>query len=423
MRNLARVAAWTLALGVMTGAWAAEDPAPPSEDEDAVAQPAEEEEKASVDDFEEFALSVLQQYAASWATQRSKIFEVKYFNPQDEGATGGWGVNYKWNAKKSSADMPRAPDDAPLVLSKLEYDLAADGSYAFGDATNNEDLSTIKAAVRLEHGNFGKRNRALLKKAKNTLDPENLKPGSAYQLCLRDIPAPTEDPVQREEVKRMFEACEEASAVDALVRSESSAYYYTLDFHGGLEGNQDYSDSHSLFGLTGVYFFEPSRAMASYNILDLPFRFLRDAFSTGESHYVAPYPSLLLSVDRLDASSDETRSALTTKDTYTRASAEVAFNTIVASVAGQAIRFNVSYRYFYEISAPEAIKAADLDAFDYLKASFRFPAQLLPMVETDDYELYVGYTMGKLPFDQDSDKAIELGITTNMKWLGELLAQ
>lgn len=354
-------------------------------------------------------MASLKEYLAALVSARSGILDLKYIEPDANGDNAGWGVNYKWNTSKDSARL--APDARNhFVLNKLSYDLDIRGSYAFSDTTNNADLSTIKAAVRLERGDFGKLN---VRKAV----------GDAFQLCLADISEATENAEERRDRDDEIDRCVVDSGVDALVRNESSASYYWLDFHGGVEGNQDYSDSRTLFGLSGAYAFQPNRDLQRFNVFDVPFRLLRDAFSDRPSGYTAPFPSVLLSVERLDASGDEGRKALTTKETFTRANAEIAFNTIVASIDRQVVRFTVSYRYFHEFSAPQTIKEADLDHFDYLNAQLRFPAQLLPLVESDDFELYVAYTTGQLPFDQRSDKAFEVGFSTNFRWIADVLAQ
>jgi hypothetical protein len=389
MRSASKLAACALALLGSGAAFAAE-----SEDDTALSPQ---------------LVTSLQQYLAALVSARSDVIDLKYIEPDDNGDNAGWGVNYTWNASKDSAHL--APDARNhFVLRKLTYDLDIRGSYAFADTTNNADLSTIKAAVRMERGDFGKLN---VKKAV----------GDAFQRCLLDVAEAGDSAEARRERDAQIDKCVVDSGVDAMVRNEDSASYYWLDFHGGVEGNQDYSDSRTLFGLSGAYAFQPDRALQRFNVLDLPFRLLRDSFSTGQSAYTAPFPSLLLSVERLDAGDDDVRTALTTKDTYTRANAEIAFNTIVASINQQVVRFTVSYRYFYEFSAPQAIKDAGLDRFDYLNAQLRFPAKMLPLVESDDFELYVAYTTGQLPFDQGSDKALEVGFSTNFKWIAGVLAQ
>jgi hypothetical protein len=87
------------------------------------------------------------------------------------------------------------------------------------------------------------------------------------------------------------------------------------------------------------------------------------------------------------------------------------------------VRFNLSYRYFHEFSAPDAIEGAGLDSFDFFSASLRFPARLLPLFASDDYELFVSFTSGQLPFNPSSDKAIEVGFATNIQALADFLAQ
>jgi hypothetical protein len=351
----------------------------------------------------------LKQYLAALLSARSDVLDLKYIEPDENGDNAGWGVNYAWNTSKDSASL--GPDARNhFVLKKLAYELDIRGSYAYSDTTNNADLSTITAAVRMERGDFGKLN---VKKAV----------GDAFQRCLLEIPEAGDSAEERRDRDEQMDQCIVDSGVDAMVRNEDSASYYWLDFHGGVEGNQDYSSSRTLFGLSGAYAFQPNRDLQRFNVLDVPFRLLRDAFSTGQSGYTAPFPSVLLSVERLDASDDDVRKALTTKTTFTRGNAEIAFNTIVASINQQVVRFTVSYRYFHELSAPQAIKDADLDHFDYLNAQLRFPAKMLPMVESDDFELYVAYTTGQLPFDQSSDRAFEVGFSTNFRWVADVLAQ
>ena len=203
--------------------------------------------------------------------------------------------------------------------------------------------------------------------------------------------------------------------------SSYGGYDYWLDFHGGVEGNEDYSATQTLYGLSTGYSSEPTREHAIFNIPDLPFRLLRNFGDEGS--YVAPFPSVMLTVERLDAGSDSQRTTLTDETTYTRGSAEVAFQTIVANFGGRPLRFNVSYRYFREFSAPAAIEAADVDKFDFWRASLRFPAHLVPFIPSENYEFFLAYTSGRLPFDQSSGQAVQVGITTNMKLLGELLAR
>jgi hypothetical protein len=347
---------------------------------------------------------------------KSGELRLKYIEPDTAGAEAGWGIDYEWHLSRSAkpSRVPEKGSSEPFILGRMSSELDIKGTYAFGDVPNNQNQSTITAALKLERGNFGKLN--VLDKAIS----------DAFQMCLLAIPVP-EKPEDIPEYNRASSECTQSNGIDKMIRATPDAYYYWVDFHGGVEANQDYSDSRTLFGLAGAYVRQPSVARASTNIFDAPFRFMRDKFSAGASDqnlpYVAPYPSLLLGIERLDAKDDDTRTALTTKTNYTRAKAEVAFNTVVANIDQQLVRFNISYRYFHELSAPDAIQAAGLDSFDFVSASLRFPAQLLPIFPSDDYELFVSFTNGQLPFNTTSDRAIEVGFATNIQALADFLAQ
>ncbi|MBC8026966.1 MAG: hypothetical protein H7Y89_13315 [Steroidobacteraceae bacterium] len=333
-----------------------------------------------------------------------ETIQLKFFEPDGEGGEGGWGVVYDWKLAKKTQRMPEEEDirsGEPFGFSQMSYQFALKGSHAFRDAVNNEDLSTATLSLHLDRADLGRAN----------IDEIA---GEVFQQCLMDAgPTPTDEQTK---------ACIETGAVDRLLADEPTAWLYNLNFHGGLEANQDYTNSRGLYGLNVVFVSEPSAAASRYNVFDLPFRALRKSMSPG-SRYRASFPSLSFSLDRLDAKDDEIRAAFTSKSTFTRASAEVAFQTILASFDEGPLRFNISYRYFHEFSPPEAIKIANLDSFDYTKMQLRFPARLLPIVETDEYELFVSYTDGKLPFDVTSGKAIEVGISTSIDMLARLLAK
>lgn len=346
-------------------------------------------------------------FLADLASKRLDSLDLQFIEPDNEDAEGGWGVRYQWGLEK--ADSKFGEMAGRWAMRKLAYSADLQGTYAFSDADNNEEHSTAKVAVRMERANFG-----ALQFIANAAS-------EAFQDCLTDLPEDTDDPTLQRKQDEMEMKCWTENGIADVVRSSYGGYSYWLDFHGGVEGNQDYSDSQTLYGLSVGLASEPTRGRAMFNLPDLPFRLLRGLGD--DSSYVAPFPSVMLSLERLDADSDSQRVSLTNDSTYTRGSAEVAFQTIVANFGGRPLRFNVSYRYFSELSPPDAIKAADLDEFQFWRASLRFPAHLVPFVPSDDYELFVAYTSGRLPFDQTSDQAVQLGFTTNFKMLGDLLSK
>jgi hypothetical protein len=342
---------------------------------------------------------------------QSDVLQLKYIEPDGEGGNSGWGVDYEWNASKSVRNTANPKNGEQFGISRLTYDLDIAGSYAFDDALNTQNLSTITAALKLERGSFGK------------LTVADAQVGRLLQSCLLAVPRAT-TPEEIPAYDRASAACMKAQGVDKIIAAEPGASFYWVDFHAALEANQDYSDSRTLFGLAGAYAHQPSVAKARYNLIDAPFRMLRNAFgSDSRVPYAAPFPSLLLGIERLDAKDDDTRTALTNDTTYTRGKAEIAFNTQIANISSQIVRFNASYRYFKELSAPAAIRSAGLDEFDFVTASLRFPARLLPFIQSDAYELFVSYTSGRLPFNPTSGQTLEVGFKTNIQTLAEFLAR
>ena len=352
----------------------------------------------------------LKRLAADYLSARVDALDIKYIEPSADDADGGFAVGYQWDLQHTQANFDA--ESGEVRLRSLDYTLAIDGTYAFSDTHNNQDLSTIRAAAQLASGNFGKPN-YIAKEA-----------SAALQACLLQVSDPDDpnDDAAWAAAQAQEDGCWAEHGIADIVRSDQRGYYYWLDVHGALEGNQDYSSRHIVAGASSALAYQPDARQARFNVLDWPFLGLRRAF--GDSHaFVAPFPSVVLAVEQVDASNDELRAALTNDNKFTRGSAEVAFQSRVATIGGRPIRFNASYRYFHEFSPPDAVKAAGLDAFSYVKATLRFPAPVLASFGAGQYELFVSYTNGQLPFDLRSDSAVEVGIATNIQWLGQLLSR
>jgi hypothetical protein len=351
----------------------------------------------------------LKQLAAEYLSNRFDFLDVKYLQPDAPEGEDGWAVAYHWDAEKSAKQV--GVHNGRFTIRNVSYSVNVDGNIAFGNATNTSDLSTAMLTFRLDRGDLGRL---------HTVSSAN---SVAFQDCLAKISDPTDvnDEAAWRKVQQAEDLCWAKNGIDRIVKGTDSAYYYWLDFHGGIEGNQDYSETHSLFGFNLAAAFQPTAEQAKYNVVDWPFRLIRSGFDTG-SNYVAPLPSVRLSVEQLDAS-DDSRYALTTDTKFTRATGELAFQTTVASFEGRPVRFTISYRYFYEFDAPTVTKQAGEDRFSFTSASLRFPADLLPLPQSSQYEFFVSYNQGHLPFDQAGDNSYEIGISTNIKLLGALLSK
>jgi len=371
---------------------------------------AEEPPVSAMQLFLESNHDALKRLAADYLSARVDSLDIKYIEPSDTNTDGGFAVGYQWDLQRSQPSFNT--ESGEVRLRSLDYSLAIEGTYAFSDADNNQDLSTVRAAAQLTGGNFGKPN-YISKEAT-----------AALLACLAETDDPTDpnDDAAWAEKQAHDDACWVEHGIADIVRGDQRGYYYWLDFHGALEGNQDYSSRHVVAGVSAALAYQLDGKNARYNVLDWPFAGLRRAFGDSRA-FVAPLPSLALAVEQIDATNDIARMALTNDAKYTRGSAEVAFQSRVATIGGRPIRFNASYRYFHEFSPPDAVRAAGFDSFGYTKATLRFPALLLSSFASDQYEFFVSYTNGQLPFDQRSDAALEVGIATNIQWLGRLLSR
>lgn len=346
---------------------------------------------------------------AEQISARIDFLDLSYVDPDREGNNGGWLVGYQktWDDSKIFV----GDEAGRFVMRATSYALDVQGTYATGNTANNQDLSTIMAKLSLQRGDWG---------SLKTITKET---SEAFMQCLYELPPdPKKDAPAEEQAafKREEDACWVEHGIDQVVRNRDSAYLLNLDFYGGFEADHDYTETHGLFGLSAVGAFMPNKAGSIYNVFDLPFRWMRKSFSN-DSTFIAPFPSARLTVERIDAGSDEIRGELTDKEKFTRASAELSFQTQLASIDGAPIKFSTSYRYFYEFDAPDAIADAALDGYDYFRASIHIPARVVPYFGSDEYHFFVRYTSGQLPFDLQSEKAVEVGFTTNFEPLAKLL--
>lgn len=309
-------------------------------------------------------------------TDRYKFLDVSYVNPSDDTQKDGWNVKYNWQYRNSS-DGGFSIDSGTAILKQIAFEIDISGTAGFGSADNVEDYSSAKLAYNYLYGNFGKLR--VIDKGR-TVD---------FEKCLQNaLSQPTDAELLAAEAH-----CWVTHRIDELVNDPRQSYVLSASVTAGLEGDQGYHNKQSTYGFRGV--------------------FSRDMF-----------PSVRLDYEKIDASNDDIRMALTNDQNYDRLSGELGYRYPLFKSDGYNTWFYISYRYFKELSAPDSIKAANLDEFDFVSASIRFPARLLGFIEKNDHNFfYFRYTDGQLPFDRQSDKSLQLGFSTNMSTLGKLLSE
>ena len=318
---------------------------------------------------EEFA----KEFIAKAITSRYKFLDVSYVSPDDDSQKDGWNLKYDWHYR-SGSEGGFSVDSGVAKLDQIALEADISGSYSYGSADNVEDYSTAKLAFSYLYGDFGKL---------RVIDKDK---SNAFQECLQKaLSLPTDTEMLAAEDQCWLEH-------KIAVNDPSQSYVLSVSATGGLEGEQDYGNKQYTYGIRGI--------------------FSRDRF-----------PSVRLDFERIDASDDAVRTALTDDNKYDRISGELGYRYPIFNQEDYNTWFYISYRYFKEISAPESIRNSDLDAFDFVSASIRFPAKLLSFIKTDDFNFYIRYTDGQLPFDRQSDKSVQLGLSSNISILGKLFAE
>jgi hypothetical protein len=157
----------------------------------------------------------------------------------------------------------------------------------------------------------------------------------------------------------------------------------SLDLGGfvGLEGDQDYENRNTLYGVE----------------LGGHYSFTEDA---------STYATFFLDYGQVDASGDEERMALTGDDSYDRFSGELQLSyglqklgTAMTSI----ISLQLNYRYYQEVDAPDIIRDNDWDRYALATFLLRFHKGL-----------YLAYSSGTLPFDKQNDKIFSIGFSQNI---------
>jgi hypothetical protein len=124
---------------------------------------------------------------------------------------------------------------------------------------------------------------------------------------------------------------------------------------------------------------------------DLPFR--RDVLA------------LDLNLGQVDPSKDTARQAAlgsSELERYERWNLEFAYKTAIRWKDVRSLELN--YRYYREISPPDAVRAEHLHEHKLGTARLALKN-----------DLFIAYSRGKLPFDRESDKIFEIGWTHNLK--------
>lgn len=154
-------------------------------------------------------------------------------------------------------------------------------------------------------------------------------------------------------------------------------YYISFSPELSLESNQNFTNKQFVYSgnlALGMKSWDKTSSLSKFNIFDYPFALIR--WLTGADSKFQPYgstfPTLLAGINYVNPVSDAARTAVTgNTDGYERFNIESSFRTFVAKVENESIFFNANIRYYKEINASAAVKAADLDEFFYFVGLYK----------------------------------------------------
>lgn len=309
-------------------------------------------------------------------SKRFDFLDITYVSPDENNSKDGWKAAYDWSMKRNSGKGYVVENDRALVRN-FSFNLSLQGTYSYGSADNDEDYSKAKFELGIERGDFG----IIAYVAPDTVT-------EPYQDCL--------DPLDISSADYLSEAerCRETYGQQVLADDAASvASFWTLHAHGGIEGDQNYDVKNKTYGAS--------------------FYYVREKL-----------PAFGMILDQVDPADNDQRKMLAGSDKFDRLTLELAYDYDLSQIADYPLWFFMDYRYFYELSAPSAIKIASMDKFGFFSASLRFSARILSdYIDTDETMLFLRYTNGQLPFDLQTDTAIELGFTTNINSLAKLFTK
>lgn len=183
----------------------------------------------------------------------------------------------------------------------------------------------------------------------------------------------------------------------------SNQYYISFTPKLSLESNQNFTNKQFVYSgnlALGAKAWDNNSTLTWLNIFDYPFALIRWIVMPDAKFqpYGSTFPTLLAGINYVDPISDPARQAIGDTSGFERMNFESSFRTFVARVQDESIFFNADVRYYKQIDASAAVKAARLDEHFYFVGALESSSGF-----------YVSYARGKLPFDAIDDEVYAVG--------------
>lgn len=320
-------------------------------------------------------------------TYLPEFLELGYTESK-EGSEESWLVKYDYDSSKRW-DLKPIINENVYSFDSSGVAFFAKGSYTFSDDANPNDFSQVGGELKKRWLKVKVLSKTLTK-AQNAAVDKCMKSSSDWKTpnqCRREL---------------------------GFGETDFEMIYFDLDAHLKVEGNRDFGERNYAYGV-GIKFSAMPRKnhwVHALNIFEYPGRLLRK----GGDPYML-WPIFSIGIEQVDPKDDARRAAvLENTDRYDRIYGEVRHTSPLGSIKNSPVKLSLSYRYFEEIDAPDAIKAAEYDVSQYYTVAFQIPSTVLPNVKTSQSEFIVSYSEGELPFGRTDEKIFEIGWRTNVEF-------
>ncbi len=269
-------------------------------------------------------------------------------------------------------------------VTALDLRLSSDGNVAFDREINPRDFltATVDLTLELNRGGVVRLTRARQVRLDSLL------------LRLADIEDEAEldaSPAWREYVGTY------ASAL-------TTQFWLGLSANVRFESDQAFERTQWVYGgslALDLKAWNSESALAAWNFFDWPFAAIRWLAGTDPSFRPRgqAYPTARLGLALVDVAKNPERAALGDDDRFTRLDAEVAFKSLLLRSGTQDVWFAADLRWFRELGASTAVRAAKLHRSTYFAATI-----------ASGSGPFATYSAGRLPFDLKSQEVYELGM-------------
>jgi hypothetical protein len=309
--------------------------------------------------------------------------QFKAFEPSAPGKNAALGIDYSY--AKAVTDVQVFRTDNPGYLT---FSFNAKGNVSFDK--NNNPADFLQTGIKIHLWQYFGQTKP------NGTDANGL---TLFQRTLNELTSQAYSGMSGAQIRatpQWQEYAKQAYPQDPI------DFFYDLAGNVSLESNQTFSKKQWAYGAEfqprlGVY--NPESPLSKFNIFDWPFAVTR--MLSGEPFQPSGryLPSVMVGIDLVDPVSDADRFKVDPdKSAYPRFKAEVGLRAKVVQYDDKIIWFNAGYRFFQEIDASSAIRAAHMNQFTYFAASLTLP-----------WNVTITYTNGKLPFDLRNQQVWALG--------------